>query len=216
MGKKGDPRVPILPSTTRKCTVLNTSATVDSPSVIIKFASPPPHAASTESSNMSDTSDNASTAFDDTSSLGDFLESQITKAAKQTGVEIPFVTRYPIGRSYDYPDLSKFKDKCFDDDYIGLNDEVTRELAECNDSADPDAIKKLLAKYVMKNKFAPDPEFATSLVFIKDADFDFSVHLSLISMVEAAPFYGRESDDAIALLTKLTELSGLFSNVEKI
>ena len=40
----------------------------------------------------------------------------------------------------------------------------------------------------MKNKFAPDPEFATSPICIKDADFDFSVDLSLISMVEAGPF----------------------------
>ena len=68
----------------------------------------------------------------------------------------------------------------------------------------------------MKNKFVPDPEFATSPISIKDADFDFSVDLLLISMVEADPFYGRENDDAIAHLSKLTELSGLFSNVEKI
>ena len=52
MGKKGDPKVPILPSTTRKGTVLSTSATLDSPSVMSKFASPPPHAASTESVTM--------------------------------------------------------------------------------------------------------------------------------------------------------------------
>ena len=60
----------------------------------------------------------------------------------------------------------------------------------------------------MKNKFVPDPEFATSPINIKDADFDFSVDLSLISMVEADPFYGRENDDAIAHFSKLTELSG--------
>ena len=46
-------------------------------------------------------------------------------------------------------------------------------------------MKKLLKKHAMKNKFAPDPEFATSPVCIKDAAFDFSVDLSLISMVEA-------------------------------
>ena len=68
----------------------------------------------------------------------------------------------------------------------------------------------------MKNKFAPDLEFAASLICIKDADFDFSVDISLISMVEADPFYGRENEDTIAHLTKLTELGGLFSNVEKI
>ena len=216
MGKKGDPKVPILPSTTRKGTVLSTSVALDSPSVMSKFASPPPHAASTESVTMSDTFDDASTILDDTGSLGPFLESQITKAAKQTGVEISFVTRYPFGRSSDYPDLSKFKDKCFEDDYIELDDEFIKDYADCNNSADPDAIKKLLEKHAMKNKFVPDPEFATSPISIKDANFDFSVDLSLRSMVEADPFYGRENDEAIIHLSKLTELSGLFSNIEKI
>ena len=103
-----------------------------------------------------------------------------------------------------------------DDDYIELDDEFIKDYAYCNNSADPDAIKKLFEKHAMKNKFVPDPEFATSPISIKDVDFDFSVDLSLISMVEAGPFYGRENDDAIAHLSKLTELSGLFSNVEKI
>ena len=89
MGKKGDPKVPILPSTTRKGTVLNTSVALDSPSVISKFASPPPHAShatSTESGNMSDAFDDASTVLDETGSLGPFLESQITKAAEHASV----------------------------------------------------------------------------------------------------------------------------------
>ena len=209
MGKRGDPKVPILPSTTRKGTVLSTSAKLDSPSVMSKFASPPLHVAPTESGSASDTFDDASTVFDETGSLGHFIESQIAKAAKQSGIEIP-VTRYPIGKSADYPDLSNLKGKCLDDDYIELDDEFYREFVECNNSADPDAIKKLLAKHAMKNKFAPDPEFATSPICIKDADFDFSVDLSLISTVEADPFYGRENEDAIAHLTKLTELGGLF------
>ena len=58
-----------------------------------KFASPPPHAASIESGNTSDTFDDASTVLDETGSLGHFIESQIAKAAKQSGIEIP-VTRY--------------------------------------------------------------------------------------------------------------------------
>src|SRR4051812_12991395 len=65
MGRKGDPKVPILPSRTRKGTALSTSATLDSPSVMSKFASPPPHATYDESGNMSDTFDDASTTFDD-------------------------------------------------------------------------------------------------------------------------------------------------------
>ena len=147
-----------------------------------KFGSPPPHATSTESGSTSDTFDDASTVLDETGSLGHFIESQIAKAAKQTGVDIPFVTRYPIGRSSNYPDLSKFKGKYFDDDYIDLDDEFDREFAECNDSADPDAIKKLFEKHAMKNKFAPDPEFSTSPICITDADFDFSVDHNVLKI----------------------------------
>src|SRR3954447_9946974 len=79
MGKKGDPKVSILPSTTRKGIVLSTSATLDSPSVISKFASQPPHATSTESGNISDTFDDATTTFDDIGSLGYFLRCRLLK-----------------------------------------------------------------------------------------------------------------------------------------
>ena len=68
----------------------------------------------------------------------------------------------------------------------------------------------------MKNTFAPDLTFATSPICISDPEFDFSVDLSLLSTVEADPFYGRENDDAISHLTKLTELGGLFTTKEKI
>ena len=192
MGKKGDPKVLILPSSTRKGTVLSTSATLDSPSVMSKFASPPPHAASSESVTMSDTFDDASTIFDQTGSLGRFIESQIAKA-----------TKHP--RPSYFPDLSGLKDKILDDDYIELDDDLCRELAECDDSADPDAVKKLLKKHAMKNKFAPDPEFATSPICIKDVDFDFSVDLSLISMVEADPFMAEKMK--MLLHTLLNSLS---------
>ena len=48
-----------------------------------KFASPPPHDASTESVTMSDTFDDASTTLDDIGSLGYALEKQIAAAAKK-------------------------------------------------------------------------------------------------------------------------------------
>src|ERR1044072_1058883 len=97
MGKKGDPKDPILPSRTRKGTALSTSATLDSPSVMSKFDSRQLHATSTESGNMSDTFDDASTTFDTTGSLGSFIEEQIAAAARFSGVEIP-VTKIPIGK----------------------------------------------------------------------------------------------------------------------
>src|SRR3954465_12780523 len=106
MGKKGDPKVPILPSTTRKGIVLRTSATLDSPSVISKFASPP-HATSAESGNMSDTFDDATTAFSETGSLGHFIESQISKAVK-------------LPKPSYFPDLSGLKDKLLEDNYIEI------------------------------------------------------------------------------------------------
>src|SRR4051812_6901844 len=103
MGNKEDPKVPILPSRTRKGNILNTSATVDSPSIMSKFALPPPHDASTKSVTMSDTFDYSSTTLEDIGSLGYALEKQIVAAAKKSGIEIP-ITRYPIGGTYDYPD----------------------------------------------------------------------------------------------------------------
>src|SRR3954467_9865584 len=133
---------------------------------------------------------------------------------KKSGIEIPD-TCYPFDGTYNYPDLSKLKERLFDDDYIILDDDLCRELTEFVDS-DPDAIKKLLEKHSLRKKTVPDPKFATSPICINDPDYNFSVDLSLISMVEADPFYGRENDDAIAHLTKLTELVGLFTTDEKI
>src|SRR4051812_2028657 len=77
MGKKGDPKVPILPSRTRRGTTLSTSATLDSPSVMSKFDSPQLHATYAESGNMSDTFDDASTTFETTGSLGSFKENRL-------------------------------------------------------------------------------------------------------------------------------------------
>src|SRR3954464_1128717 len=143
MGKKGDPKVSILPSRTRKGTALSTSATLDSPLVMSKFDTPLLHDTSAESGNMFDTFDDASTTFDDTGSLGSFLEKQIATAAKLSGIEIP-VTRSPGGGTHDYPDLSGLKERLLEDDYIVLDDDLYRELNECADS-DLAVIKKLLA-----------------------------------------------------------------------
>src|SRR3954468_4878020 len=110
MGKKGDPKFPILPSTTRKGIVLSTSATLGSPSVISKFASPPPHATSTESATMSDTFDDASTTLDEIGFLSRYLESQIAKVAEQSETETP-ATYYPACKAFGYPDLNEHKER---------------------------------------------------------------------------------------------------------
>src|ERR1044072_2148866 len=120
MGKKGDPKDPILPSRTRKGTALSTSATLDSPSVMSKFDSPQLHATSAESGNMYDTFDDTSNTFDATGSLGSFLEEQIAAAAQFSGIEIP-VTCSPVGGTHGYPDLTGLKEILLEDDYIVLD-----------------------------------------------------------------------------------------------
>ena len=112
MAKKGDPSFRFYHPLQEKGTVLSTSATLDSPSIMSKFVSPPPHAASTKSVNMSDTFDDASTTFDEIGSISRFVESQITKATKQFGIEI-LITHYQ--------DLSGLKERIPDDDYIELD-----------------------------------------------------------------------------------------------
>src|SRR3954466_15178201 len=126
MGKKGDPKVPILPSRTRRGTTLSTSAKLDSPSVMSKFDSPQLHDSSAEPGNMSDTFDDASTTFETTGSLGSFIEEQIATVARFSGVEIP-VTKTPIGKTHDFAGL---KEKLLEDDYVMLDDDFCRELKE--------------------------------------------------------------------------------------
>ena len=111
--------------------------------------------------------------------------------------------------------MSKLNERILDDDYIILDDGLCREITKFLDS-DPDAIKKLLEKHSLKNKTVPDPKFSMSPICINDHDYNFSFDLSLISMVESDPFYGRENDDSIAHLTKLIKLGGLFTTDEKI
>src|ERR1041385_8575133 len=138
MGKKGDPKVPILPSRARKGTVLNTSATLDSPSVMSKFTSPPLHDASIESVTMSDTFDDASTTLDDATFLGHYIETQTAKAAAKSKTETP-ATYIPTCKTFGYPCLDELKERILDDDYVTLDDDFCREFIECVDS-DPGKI----------------------------------------------------------------------------
>ena len=46
-----------------------------------------------------------------------------------------------------------------------------------------------------------DPAFATSHIFITNKDYEFSVDLELITLVESDPFYGYESETVVAHLT---------------
>src|ERR1041384_2870191 len=106
MGKKGDPKVPILPSCTRRGTALSTSAKLDSPSAMSQFDSPRVHATYAESGNMLDTFDDASTTFETTGSLGSFIEEQISAAARLSGVEIP-ISQTLMGKTHNFAGLKE-------------------------------------------------------------------------------------------------------------
>jgi hypothetical protein len=81
MGKPRDGKVPILPSSTRRGTTVNTSVALDSSSVMSKLLTPP-HAHATSSAefqNATDSFDDASTVLDESGSLGSFLEATIAR-----------------------------------------------------------------------------------------------------------------------------------------
>ena len=64
-------------------------------------------------------------------------------------------------------------------------------------------LKKLLAKLKEKSlnaRMKYDLAFATSPICIFDKDYDFSVNLELITLVESDLFYGYESEIVVAHL----------------
>ena len=107
------------------------------------------------------------------------------------------------------PEKGNYGSSYPDDAYVEIDDEFIRASMDM-DTSDPEIRKKLLEKHAMNYKAAHDPEFATSPISIKEKDYDFSVDLSLISIVENEPFYGKESDSAIEHMSKLTTLSRFF------
>src|SRR4051812_15915547 len=67
----------------------------------------------------------------------------------------------------------------------------------------------------MRYKLSPDAKFATSPINISDTDYDFSLDLSYISIVEKNPFYGIENEDAMKHMNELAALSNVFSDDTK-
>ncbi|KAK1615497.1 hypothetical protein QYE76_021014 [Lolium multiflorum] len=140
MGKPRDTKVAILPSTTRKCTTLSTSAAFDSPSVISQLVSPPQASRvgiSAESGNSSNNFDDASTVLDNTGSLGPFLDATIARSRKFENTETPNENTVTPVNSPETDDL--------DEDYV--------ELVQCYyyyKKRTPDEAEELLAK-ISKN-----------------------------------------------------------------
>ncbi|KAK1603383.1 hypothetical protein QYE76_018144 [Lolium multiflorum] len=206
MGKPRDTKIAILPSTTRKGTTLSTSAALDSPSVIDKLVSPP-HASRAGTSAESENShniDNVSAVLDDSGSLGSFLDATIAKSRQIENTETPNAAT-PVNS----PESVEYSSDDLDEDYVELNDDF---IEKCNATTDARKIKKLLAEHAVRYKLSPDPKFATSPISIRDKDYDFSLDLSHIAIVEKTPFCGTEKESAVEHMTELSTLSGLFSD----
>ncbi|KAK1643895.1 hypothetical protein QYE76_061700 [Lolium multiflorum] len=204
MGKPRDTKVAILPSTTRKGTTLSTSAALDSPSVISQLVSPPQASRvgiSAESENSSDNFDDASTVLDNTGSLGPFLDATIARSRQIENTETPNENTVTPVNSLEIDDL--------DEDYVELDDDF---IDKCNATTSTSNLKKLIAQHVVRYKLSPDPKFATSPINIKDKDYDFSLDLSHISIVEKTPFCGTEKESAVEHMNELSTLSSLFSD----
>ncbi|KAK1630993.1 hypothetical protein QYE76_005308 [Lolium multiflorum] len=198
MGKPRDTKIAILPSTTRKGTTLSTSAALDSPSVIDKLVSPP-HASRAGTSAESENSHNI-----DNVSLGSFLDATIAKSRQIENTETPNVAT-PVNS----PESVEYSSDDLDEDYVELDDDF---IEKCNATTDARKIKKLLAEHAVRYKLSPDPKFATSPINIRDKDYDFSLDLSHIAIVEKTPFCGTEKESAVEHMTELSTLSGLFSD----
>jgi hypothetical protein len=202
MGKPRDGKVPILPSTTRRGTTLNTSVALDSPSVMSRLLTPPhAHATTTsaEIENASDNFDDASTVLDKSGSLGSFLDATIARTKQMGHMVTPASS--PKSRECPSDDL--------EETYIELNDEF---IDECHATSDASAFRDLLARRIIRYKLSPDAKFATSPINIRDKDYNFSLDLSYISIVEKENFCSTEGESAMGHMNELSTLSNLFSD----
>ncbi|KAK1617815.1 hypothetical protein QYE76_023332 [Lolium multiflorum] len=209
MGKPRDTKIAILPSTTRKGTTLSTSAALDSPSVISKLVSPPQASnagTSAESENSSHNCDDASAVLDNDGSLGSFLDATIAKSRQIENTETP---NENAATPVNSPESVEYSSDDLDEDYVDLDDDF---IEKCNATTDARKIKKLLAEHAVRYKLSPDPKFATSPINIRDKDYDFSLDLSHIAIVEKTPFCGTEKESVVEHMTELSTLSGLFSD----
>src|SRR6266536_5855150 len=85
-----DPKTKIYPSTMRGGKELPSQSALDSPSVLSKFATPPPASNLNMSqvivdatSPMNDTNDDATTLLDNTVPLGEFLDEQLARVREK-------------------------------------------------------------------------------------------------------------------------------------
>ena len=121
MGKSRDGKFPILPSTKRRGTILNTSVALDSPFVISKLVTSPPHthvthtATTPKSETAFDAHDVTSTVLDASGSLGPFLDATMASLGNIKNPSEDTVTPVSSPESSESYDIN--------DGYIEFTDE---------------------------------------------------------------------------------------------
>jgi hypothetical protein len=158
---------------------------------------------SAEFENASDNFDDASTVLDESGLLGSFLDATIART-KQMGNTVTPVSS-PESRECPSDDLEEA--------YIELNDDFIDEFHATSNAR---AIRDLLARRAVRYKLSPDAKFATSPINISDKDYDFSLDLSYISIIEKEPFCGTKNESAMVHMNELSAMSNLFSDDTKL
>ncbi|KAK1694456.1 hypothetical protein QYE76_011153 [Lolium multiflorum] len=138
------------------------------------------------------------TSLEDT---GPFLDATIARSRQIEITETPNENTVTPVNSPEIDDL--------DEDYVELDDDF---IDKCNATTSTSNLKKLIAQHAVRYKLSPDPKFATSPINIKDKDYDFSLDLSHISIVEKTPFCGTEKESVVEHMNELSTLSSLFSD----
>ena len=144
--------------------------------------------------------------LDESGSLGPFLENRIARAKQIEGTLRPVSSPEPRESFNDDLEEAHIEFDKLDDDFID----------ECHSANDASVVKKLLAKRDVRYKLSPEATFATSPINIRDKDYDFSLDLSYISIIEKEPFCGTENESAMKHMNELSSLSNLFSDDNKI
>jgi hypothetical protein len=166
----------------------------------------PPHAhttSTTEFENATVSFDDASTVLDESGSLGSFLDATIARTKHMGNTTVTLVSS-PESRDHPSDDL--------DEAYIELDDDFIDEFHATSDAG---AIRDLFARRAVRYKLSPNAKFVASPINISDKDYDFSLNLSYISIVEKEPFCGTENESAMGHMNELSSLSNLFSDDTK-
>ena len=94
--------------------------------------------------------------------------------------------------------------------------EASLAILACKDRHE---LKRLLAKWNKQSlnaRMKPDPTFATSPICVTDKDYEFSVDLDIITLVESNPFHGYETETVVAHLTKLNDIATFLLMLRKL